>query len=127
LDFEDNGPVQTSWDNWAGDSASSKFDVLKDFPVLPLQDYKNGGSTVPDFLTDTPDKLTKENVAWLSQKQLFPHLPEKPVTSQKPVAAMGVTQKEEYHQFDPDNPEFDLGKYYNPFNGKYSCPWAGCK
>jgi hypothetical protein len=130
LEFVDNGPVQTSWDNWGENGASPNSDALKDFPALPLQDYKNGGSTVPDLLTGTPDKLNKENLAWLSQKELFPYLPDKPVVSEKPVAAMStnpLTKKEEFHDLDPDNPEFEFKKYYNPITQKYGCPWAGCK
>jgi hypothetical protein len=130
LAFEDNGPTQTSWDMWGEDNASAQLNE-KDFPALPLQHFKDGGSKVPDFLTGLPAKLNQENLAWHSQKELFPYLPAKPTDSpQKPLAAVAMnpsTQKEEFHPWDPDDPEFDFRQYYNPITEKYRCPWPGCK
>jgi hypothetical protein len=124
LAFEDNGPTQTSWDMWGEDDHV-------DFPALPLQDFKNVGSKVPDLLTGQPDKLNQENLAWHSQKELFPYLPDKPTDSpKKPLAAVVMNPsilKEEFHPFDPDSPEFNFRQYYNPFTEKYRCPWPGCK
>lgn len=130
LAFEDNGPTQTSWDKWGEDNPSAQLNE-KDFPALPLQDFKSGGSNVLDILTGRPDKLNQENLAWHSQKELFPYLPDKPTDSPKqPLAAVAMnpsTQKEEIHPWDPDSPGFDIRKYYNPITEKYRCPWPGCK
>lgn len=130
LAFEDNGPTQTSWDMWGEDDASAQLNE-KDFPALPLQAFKDGGSKVPDLLTGQPDKLNQENLAWHSQKELFPYLPGKPTNSpKKTLAAMAMnpsTQKEQLHPWDPDSSEFDIRQYYNPITEKYRCPWPGCK
>lgn len=126
LVFEDNGPVKTSWDNWGDDAISAKLDS---FPALSVQDFKDGRSPFPD-LGGNPDRLNKENLDWLSHKELFPYLPDKPITPQQPFAAMAInplTQEEEFHPFDPDNPEFDFKKYYNPITQKWRCPWDNCK
>lgn len=129
LAFEDNGPMQSSWDMWDVDDASAKLE--KDFPALPLQDFKDGGSKDSNLLTGLPAKLNQENLAWHLQKELFPHLPAKPTDSpQKSLAAVAMnpsTQKEEFHPWDPDSPEFDFRQYYNPITQKYRCPWPGCK
>lgn len=130
LAFEDNGPTQTSWDMWGDNNASAQLDE-KDFPALPLQDVKDGDTKVPDLLTGQPDKLNQENLAWHSQKELFPYLPNKPIDSQKkPLAAVAMnpsTQKDQSHPWDPDSPEFDIRQYYNSITEKYRCPWPGCK
>jgi len=130
LAFHDNGPTQTSWDKWDEDDASAQLSEC-DFPALPTQGFKNGGSNIPDILTGRPEKLNQENLAWHLKKDLFPYLPEKPADApKKPLAAVTinpVTKKEEFHPFDPDNPEFDFRQYYNPVNDKFRCPWPGCK
>jgi hypothetical protein len=130
LTFEDNGPTQTSWDMWGEDDASAQLNRV-DFPALPLQVFKDGGPKIPDLLTGLPAKLNQENLAWHSQKELFPYLPAKPTdSSQKPLAAVAMnpsTQKEEFHPWDPDSHEFDSRQYYNPITEKYRCPWPGCK
>jgi hypothetical protein len=125
-------PMKTSWDDW-GDAGidNKKFPVLtmENFPVLPLQDYRSGGSKVPDLLTGTPEKLTKENMTWLAQKELSPLAP-KPADVQRPVAAMiidPVTKIENFHEFDPDNPKFDARRFYIPILEKFRCPWNSCK
>lgn len=131
LEFEDNGPVGTSWDTWGDDDTSQSVDAVKNIPVLPLQKVKNSGSTSPDLLSTQPDKLNEENLAWLSQKELLLYLPDNPASlPQKPLAAMSInssTKKEEYHLLDPNNPAFEVRKYFNPITGKYRCPWSECK
>ena len=127
LVFEDNGPVKTSWDDWGDDST---FERLESYPVLSVQDFKNSNSTLSDPRPGKPDKLNKKNLDWLSHKEHFPYLPNKPHASQQPFAAMAVNpmkQEEEFHPFDPDNPDFDLNKHYNPITDKWGCPWADCK
>jgi hypothetical protein len=137
LQFDDK-PKQTSWEEWGEHEQHAlieeNFPALiknEDFPALPSQDYKNGGSKVPDLLTGTPDKLDEKNVAWITQKEILPYLP-KPVTPRKKnMATMGLLNpvtnvEEEFHPYDPDNPTFNTQDYYNSYADKYRCPWPGC-
>jgi hypothetical protein len=122
--------MQTSWDKWGENDASAQLSE-KDFPALPMQKFSSRSSKVPDLLTGEPSKLNQENLAWHLQKDLFPYLPDQPTDNpQKLLAAVILnpdTKKEELHPFDPENPQFEFRKYYNPINNKYRCPWPGCK
>jgi hypothetical protein len=131
----DESPQVTSWDEWdePTEPSTASLDLLEDFPPLSVQESQSGGgSKVPDLLTGSPTKLklTKENVAWIVEKELFDAPKPMAPPPKKEMAAMTintVSKKEEYHAFDPDNPVFNFEQFYNQFTKKYRCPWKGCK
>lgn len=126
LVFDEN-PVRPAWGTPDEVIQKARVDVTSasDFPSLPIQEYLAGGSKVADLLSGRQDKLDEKNKTWLD---LFPDAP-RPVSPEKSVAGIIFNDEgiEEYHKFDPDNPDFDLERLWNSITEKYRCCWPRCK
>jgi hypothetical protein len=126
LHFDEN-PVRPAWGSLEEIDEHPRIDTSVDnFPPLATQSYQAGGTKVPDLLAGKPDPLNQRNKEWVD---LFPYSP-RPISPEKPVV-VGITINdagdEEYHKFDPDNPEFDYQKLWNPIVEKFRCCWPRCK
>jgi hypothetical protein len=138
LAFKNN---DLSWESWPTQEGPS-LENFNDFPTLPINDYRNGGSKVTDLLTGGPNEVGTSTFTWdnnhISSKTSFsddpdataPPVSNLPSLSAKPKTVPPGKVKEDvyiWHEYDPDNPKFNVEQYYNPYSQKYRCAWPGCR
>ncbi|TLS25484.1 hypothetical protein PpBr36_07488 [Pyricularia pennisetigena] len=106
-----------------------------------VEKFRQGDSKCPDLLTSDGNSAQKENndprvkksasvtADMPASKRLFPNAPPavKPAAQQlKQLAASHAPQKpaQKLDIRDPNNPEFNVGKYYEQVMGLYLCAYA---
>lgn len=108
-----------------------------DFPGLPPkpmdltdQALPRGGAALWPFPNQSKDQPPSK---WGTKtaKDLFPNAPavQRPTQEQLAVAR-APNAKAEYLSLDPDdpdNPGFNVGRYYDRFSDKFQCPKLSCK
>lgn len=115
-----------------------------EFPMLTSQ-YKPKEKAQPKGpATIEPVAVVSSVNAWGTKKNLFPHAAAAPATTGPSVAtsapvssppliqmvkSLGIAEPEgtKFAPHDPSDPNFNIGKYWISFIGKYKCPYPpGC-
>lgn len=131
------GAPSNPWDNQsAEDWVPSPFDASEksEFLRMTHREYLYGNTDIPDLLTgDDNDRLDRKQDVnlWASEKSLFPNAP----SAQRPTSkqldqlqvdrSLAVTRARNNFQLDvddPNSPQFNADKYFNPYTRKYKCP-----